>query len=69
MFSNNESYYEFARRKSQEHRDIFLQRTLPSALETEFTQLAEKSIHQQKRLEASDQHHFELFLARYFGAS
>ena len=66
MFSNNESYYEFARRKSQEHRDIFLQRTLSSALETEFTQLAEKSIQQQKHLETSDQQHFEQFLARYF---
>jgi glutamate--cysteine ligase len=69
MFSKNESYYEFARRKSQEHRDIFLQRTLPSALETDFMQLAEKSIQQQKRLETSDEHHFEQFLAQYFAAS
>jgi glutamate--cysteine ligase len=66
IFSHNESYYEFARRQSQQHRDIFLQRHLPSALKTEFAQLAKRSIQQQRYLEVNDEYDFESFLAVYF---
>lgn len=66
MFANNESYYQFARRKSQQHRDIFLQRTLSPDLMAEFKQSAQQSIIKQQSLEAKDQQDFEQFLAVYF---
>ncbi|MEE9302754.1 MAG: glutamate--cysteine ligase [Thiotrichaceae bacterium] len=66
LFSNNENYYEFARRKSLEHRDIFLNRTLPVDKEKEFIAMAASSLQEQKRLEAKDKEDFDTFLANYF---
>ena len=66
LFENKESYYEFARRKSLEHREIFLNRTLPAEKEREFTELAKKSFQKQQQIEDSDQEDFDSFLVNYF---
>ncbi len=65
LFSNNECYYEFARRKSSEHRDIFLNRTLSAKKERQFAAMAKNSLQEQKQIEANDQEDFDTFLANY----
>jgi len=66
LFSNNECYYEFAHRKSLEHRDIFLNRTLSKDIEKKFTALAKSSLQEQENIEKSDNESFDRFLANYF---
>ncbi len=66
IFESGESYYAFARKKSLEHRDVFLQRQLSPELITEFTDLAKKSLQQQEQLEKSNIGSFDQFLAEYF---
>ncbi len=66
LFTNNESYYEFARRKSLEHRDLFLQRTLDADREQALVDMAKQSIQKQKAMEQADQVDFDTFLERYF---
>ncbi len=65
LFSQQESYYEFARRKSLEHRDIFLQRSLPVDKKHLFTEMAATSLQKQKEIEASDTVIFDRFLQEY----
>lgn len=66
LFSNNESYYEFARRKSLEHRDLFLQRSLTEEKRQAFVKMAKRSLEKQKAIEQADQVDFDTFLADYF---
>lgn len=66
LFSNKESYYEFARRKSIEHRDIFLERTLSDEKESLLKEMAKSSIQKQAEIESSDEISFEQFLENYF---
>ncbi|HIQ07482.1 MAG TPA: glutamate--cysteine ligase [Thiotrichaceae bacterium] len=66
IVGNNESYYEFAKRKSNEHREIFLKRQLSATKEQEFRQLAKKSIKKQQEIESSDTINFDTFLKDYF---
>lgn len=66
IVGNNESYYEFARRKSNEHRDVFLKRKLPIEKEQKFQQLAKQSIKKQKEIERKDDVSFDQFLKNYF---
>lgn len=66
MMSNHESFFDFAQRKSQEHRDYFLKRTLPAELVTQFRQQSTESLAQQKQAEQDDTLDFDTFLAHYF---
>ncbi len=63
------SYYAFASRKSKEHRDFFMQRELSDDTWKKFELEAQKSIQQQRQLEAEDKTSgldFDTFLQRYF---
>ncbi len=66
LFSNEECYYEFARRKSLEHRDFFLKRELSEEKQHLFKTMATDSFIKQAQIEASDQEDFDTFLANYF---
>ena len=63
--SNDHSFFKFAQRKSEEHRQYFKNRKLTTALMNEFEQAAAQSIIEQKRKEAEDQLPFDEFLSRY----
>lgn len=66
MQDNQETFFGFAQRKSQEHREFFMQRQLDVEFENQLKQLAVDSIKQQKILENSEQQDFDSFLADYF---
>lgn len=65
MRDNNEAFFSFAHRKSQEHRDYFLKRRLDPALEREFQQLATTSLQQQSAMEEAESESFDSFLSTY----
>ncbi|MCK5726234.1 MAG: glutamate--cysteine ligase [Thiotrichaceae bacterium] len=65
LLTNNESYYEFARRKSKEHREVYLNRKLSRETEEAFQRMAKESIAKQQQIEASDDISFDLFLQNY----
>jgi glutamate--cysteine ligase len=60
------SYYQFAKRKSEEHRDYFTNRKLDSEIKKKMELMATQSLQQQDELEAKDTLDFDTFLARYF---
>lgn len=62
----NESFYEFAMRKSSEHEQHFKDLTHNSGTDREFVEWAETSLDNQKRIEAADDIDFDEFLNRYF---
>jgi glutamate--cysteine ligase len=66
MRENGESFYEFARRKSAEHRRYFDNREIDSQRLLEFRALAAESIEQQHQREAADRGSFDEFLSNYF---
>lgn len=66
IMSNDGSYYDFASRKSKEHRNYFLDRQLETETQKKFELAAIESIQQQKQLEMSDTLDFNTFLQRYF---
>ncbi|MBU0656955.1 MAG: glutamate--cysteine ligase [Gammaproteobacteria bacterium] len=67
MHSHNESFFAFAQRKSREHRDFFLNRTLSPVLEQEFRRMAQESLKQQQYMESDTSQRFDDFLADYLG--
>lgn len=69
MHERNESFFDFANRKSREHRDFFLQRSLQPELEQLFRQQAEDSLVQQVQLEQTENMDFDSFLQAYFASS
>jgi len=60
------SYYQFAKRKSEEHRDYFLKRKLSAETEEKIELVAQKSLEEQSKMEAEDQLDFDTFLNKYF---
>lgn len=60
------SYYDFASRKSKEHRDYFLGRALDAETQKKFELAAVESIQQQEQLEKSNSLDFDTFLQKYF---
>ena len=66
MQQHHESFFEFAQRKSLEHREYFLTRQLNSKLEQEFKLMASQSLAQQQTLESQPQMPFDAFLQAYF---
>jgi len=63
---NNESFYEFAMRKSTEHEQHFKDLTHNSTVDRQFVEWAQTSLDDQKQIEASDDMDFDEFLNRYF---
>lgn len=66
MQDNHESFFEFAQRKSLEHRAHFLQRQLDPALVQTFRQQAAQSLARQTAIEQASGQPFADFLADYF---
>lgn len=66
IFNRDGSYYRFAKRKSEEHREYFLKRELNDHINQKIELVAEQSLQQQRELEASDDMCFDTFLQRYF---
>lgn len=66
MRTHDEAFFSFARRKSLEHRDYFLDRQLDPAQEQAFREMAQQSLQQQATLEATETEDFDSFLHAYF---
>ncbi|MGH8283505.1 MAG: glutamate--cysteine ligase [Gammaproteobacteria bacterium] len=69
MRTHGESFFRFAKRLSERHRDYFLQRKLPAATQLHFEQLARDSLEKQAQIEATDQISFDDYLRQYFSQS
>ena len=66
IMNHDGSYYQFAKRKSEEHRDYFLKRKLNEETEKKIELVAKKSLQEQDILEAEDTLDFDTFLEKYF---
>jgi len=66
MRDNEESFFAFAMRKSEEHRAAYLAMPLSAEREAFFRDAAERSLQEQRAIEASDTLSFEQYLERYF---
>ncbi len=66
IFNKDGSYYRFAKRKSEEHRDYFLERELKDHINKKIELVAEQSLQQQADLESETDMDFDTFLQRYF---
>lgn len=61
-----QSFFEFAMEKAQEHRDYFLSRPTEANKAEKMARLAKESLQQQQEIEAADDISFEGFLANYY---
>ncbi|MGA9856173.1 MAG: glutamate--cysteine ligase [Gammaproteobacteria bacterium] len=66
MHTHGESFFRFAKRLSETHRDYFRQRRLPAATQAHFQQLAAESLEKQQQIEATDRVSFDEYLQHYF---
>ena len=66
MRARGEAFFEFAMRKSEEHRATLLAAPLPAARKAALEAEAAASLHAQRDLEAADRLSFPDYLARYF---
>lgn len=66
MRGRGESFFRFARRISEQHRDHFERQSLDEAFTAELERMARDSIREQAAIEASDDLPFDEFLRRYF---
>ena len=66
MRERDESFFEFAQRKSREHFRYFAQQPLAPEREAYFRELAETSWQKQHAMETADNISFDEFLADYF---
>jgi len=66
IMNRDGSYYQFAKRKSEEHREFFLKRKLDKTLEKKMEQMAITSLQEQSQLEEKDTLDFDTFLDKYF---
>ncbi len=69
MRDRGEGFYHFARRMSEIHQHFFNNLPLSELRERYFRELAQKSIEDQKALEAADEISFPEYLQRYFAQS
>ena len=69
MKKNNESFFEFAMRVSQEHRAHFESEKLSREKLALFEEEAKRSLRLQKQIEAADNMSFDEYLRRYFRQS
>lgn len=66
MRANKETFFEYARRMSEQHRDHFRRLALSPEREALFEHLSRESRERQQELETTDDTGFDEFLARYF---
>ena len=66
MRARSEAFFEFAMRKSEEHRATLLAATLPAARKAAFQAEAAASLRAQREIEAADRLSFPEYLERYF---
>jgi glutamate--cysteine ligase len=66
MRAHKESFFQFAKRLSETHRDYFLKRRLPETVEQRFRTLAAESLKKQQQIEAADTLSFDEYLQHYF---
>jgi len=66
IINRDGSYYRFAKRKSEEHRDYFMRRELNEHINQKMEFVADQSLQQQYELEASQDMSLDTFLERYF---
>ena len=66
MRANTESFFDFARRTSEQYRDAFRAAPLGAEREALFERLSQESRERQRELEASDDLSFDEVLERYF---
>ena len=66
MAENQEEFYHFALRMSQQHQRWFAERPLDDEKRTAFEQTARISIEKQRLMEAADDVSFETFMQNYF---
>ena len=66
MRANSESFFEFAMRKSGEHRRYFKRRALGARQREQFEEESRRSLVQQRQIEAADRVPFDEYLRRYF---
>ena len=69
MRAHGESFFRFAKRLSETHRDHFLKHPLPAATENRYVADAAGSLRKQAAIEASDKLSFEAYLKQYFSQS
>ncbi|HSN17234.1 MAG TPA: glutamate--cysteine ligase, partial [Gammaproteobacteria bacterium] len=69
MGANGESFFRFAKRLSEAHRECFLAHPLPAAAESYLAAQAKASLLEQAAIEAADRLSFEEYLHRYFAQS
>jgi len=66
IMNRDGSYYHFAKRKSEEHRDYFLQRKLEAEVQQRIELAAQKSLKEQQQTEEKNGMDFDTFLQKYF---
>ncbi len=66
IMNRDGSYYHFAKRKSEEHRDYFLQRKLEAEIRQRIELVAQKSLQEQRHTEKENGMNFDTFLQKYF---
>jgi glutamate--cysteine ligase len=66
LMSKHNSYFDFARSKSEQHRQYFLERELTETAWNSFAEQAQQSILEQQKVEANDDISFDSFLQYYF---
>lgn len=69
MREHGESFFSFAKRLSEAHRDCFLAHPLPATTAAELQAQAQESLREQAAIEAADTLSFEKYLHRYFSQS
>jgi glutamate--cysteine ligase len=69
MRRHGESFFRFAKRLSEAHRDCFLAKPLPAGTAARMAAEARASLEEQAAIEASDKLSFEQYLDRYFSQS
>ncbi|HEY3646160.1 MAG TPA: glutamate--cysteine ligase [Gammaproteobacteria bacterium] len=69
MRERGESFFSFAKRLSEQHRECFLAHPLPATTQARMTDQAQESLREQAAIEASDTLSFEEYLHRYFSQS
>jgi len=68
MTENNEGFYHFAKRMSQQHNDYFCQVELDQKTQQFYQQAAVESLQKQQQIEEADHISFDEYLAAYFSS-
>ncbi|MFK8069096.1 MAG: glutamate--cysteine ligase [Gammaproteobacteria bacterium] len=66
MHENDQSFFDFAMKKSEQHRDYFFNLSVDQKQFSQMEEMAEQSHNEQQAIEATEQLPFEQFLENYF---